>query len=132
MRLPITYSQAALGSTVDVPTLDGREPLDIPAGTQPHEVFRLRGRGMPDPRRRGKGDLLVQTLVEVPHKLNQRQEQLLRELAAEEHAHVTPHRKKFFDKLKKYFVPADEPARKLRERPADRPAVGEQGQAEEE
>jgi molecular chaperone DnaJ len=112
VRLPIAYSQAALGATVEVPTLEGREPLEIPPGTQPGEVFRLRGRGMPDPRRRAKGDLLVQALIEVPQKLNQKQEQLLRELAAEEHAHVTPHRKKFFDKLKKYFVPAEEPARK--------------------
>ena len=47
VRLPIAFSQAALGATVEVPTLEGREPLEIPAGTQPGEVFRLRGRGMP-------------------------------------------------------------------------------------
>ena len=60
VRLPISYSQAALGATVEVPTLDGREPLPIPRGTQSGDVFRLRGQGMPDPRRRGKGDLLVE------------------------------------------------------------------------
>ncbi len=122
LRLPIAYSQAALGATVEVPTLDGRQPLSIAAGTQPGEVFRLRGQGMPDPRRRGRGDLLVEVLVEVPKTLSAKQEQLLRDLAAEEHAHVTPHRKKFFEKLKKYFVPSDGPA----ESSAEHPAAGRQ------
>ncbi|MEK6234054.1 MAG: molecular chaperone DnaJ, partial [Planctomycetales bacterium] len=52
-ELPITFSQAALGATVEAPTLDGPEPLEIPAGIQPNEIIRLRGRGMPDPRGRG-------------------------------------------------------------------------------
>ncbi len=108
VRVPIAYSQAALGATIEVPTLEGREPLDVPAGTQSGEVFKLRGRGMPDPRRRGRGDLLVEVNIEVPKHLSARQETLLRDLAAEEQAHVSPHRKKFFDKLKKYFVPAEE------------------------
>jgi molecular chaperone DnaJ len=106
-RLPITYSQAALGAVVEVPTLAGREELRIAAGTQPGDVFKLRGRGMPDPRGRGTGDLLVQVELEIPKKLTERQEQLLRELAAEEHANVSPQRKTFFEKLKEYFVPED-------------------------
>jgi molecular chaperone DnaJ len=110
VRLPISYSQAALGATVEVPTLEGRGPLDVPRGTQSGDVFRLRGKGMPDPRRRGKGDLLVEVQVEVPKTLNARQEELLRQLAAEEHTHVSPQRKKFFEKLKKYFAPAEETA----------------------
>lgn len=108
--MPISYSQAALGATIEVPTLDGREDLKIPAGTQPGEVFRLKGRGMPDPRVRGKGDLLVEVQVEVPAKLTKRQEQLLRELADEEKANVSPHRKGFFDKVKEYFTGDDEAA----------------------
>lgn len=107
-QLPITYSQAALGAEVEVPTLDGRENLSIPPGTQPGEVFRLRGRGMPDPRQRGRGDLLVQIQLEVPKTLTERQESLLRELADEERANVSPHRKSFFEKLKDYFIPDDE------------------------
>jgi molecular chaperone DnaJ len=104
-RMPISYSQAALGATVEVPTLDGPEDLKIPAGTQPGDVFKLRGRGMPDPRRRGTGDLLVQVDLEVPRQLNERQEELLRELAKEEDTNVSPQKKSFFEKLKEYFVP---------------------------
>jgi len=104
-RVPITYPQAALGATVEVPTLDGPETLDVPAGTQSGEVFKMRGRGMPHVRGRGRGDLLVQVNIEVPAKLAEREETLLRELAELEHAHVSPKRRSFFKKLKEYFVP---------------------------
>ena len=107
-RVPITFTQAALGATLEVPTLDGPEDLKIPAGTPTGEVFKLRGRGMPDPRHRGVGDLLVQVNIEVPKNLSERQEELLRELAETERADVSPHRKNFFEKLKDYFVPAAE------------------------
>ena len=96
-RVPITYAQAALGATIEVPTLEGPDTIEIPAGTQPGEVFKLRGRGMPDPRGRGKGDLLVQVNLEVPKKLSPREEELLRELAKEEKANVSPHRKTFLE-----------------------------------
>jgi molecular chaperone DnaJ len=112
VHVPIAYSQAALGATIEVPTLEGREPLEVPAGTQPGEVFKLRGRGMPDPRRRGRGDLVVQVNIEVPKHLTTRQETLLRDLAAEERSHVSPHRLKFFEKLKQYFVPAENSEKK--------------------
>jgi molecular chaperone DnaJ len=102
--VPVGYSQVALGATIEVPTLDGREELKIPAGTQPGEVFRLKGRGMPDPRVRGRGDILVHVHLEVPTKLTKRQEQLLRELAEEEKVNVGAHSKSFFDKLKEYFT----------------------------
>lgn len=104
VRAPITYSQAALGATIAVPTLEGQDDLEVPAGTQPGEVFKLRGRGMPDPRHRGRGDLLVQVNLEVPKTLSAREEELLRELAQEEKANVSQHRKTFFEKLKDYFV----------------------------
>jgi len=104
LRLPITYSQAALGANLEVPTLTGRDSLDIPGGTQSGDVFRLNGCGMPNPRGGPPGDLLVQTFIEVPKKLHPRQEELLRELAELEKANVTPHRKSFLEKLTSYFT----------------------------
>jgi molecular chaperone DnaJ len=103
LRLPITYTQAVLGATIEVPTLDGRDELRIPAGTQSGEVFRRRGRGMPDPRTSATGDLLVQTYIETPKKLTARQEELLRELADLENSNVTPHRKSFLEKVAGWF-----------------------------
>lgn len=104
LKLPMTYSQAALGATIEVPTLEGRDPLRIPPGTQSGEVFRLRNRGVPDPRSGAKGDLLVQTYIETPKKLAARQAELLRELAELENVHVTPHRKTFLEKLASWFT----------------------------
>jgi molecular chaperone DnaJ len=109
-RVPITYPQAALGATIEVPTLNGKARQKIPRGTQSGQVFRLRGRGMPDPRHHRLGDLLVQVNIEVPEKLNKREEELLRELAELEQVHVSPHRKTFFEKLKAYFTADDETA----------------------
>ena len=107
LRVPVSYSQAALGTTLQVPTLEGAYDLKVPAGTQSGEVFRLRGRGMPNPRSREVGDLLVQVNIEVPKRLNERQEELLRELAEEEHAQVTPHRKSFLESVRKYFAKSE-------------------------
>jgi molecular chaperone DnaJ len=101
--VPITYTQAALGAKIEVPTLDGRHPLEIPPGTQSGDVFTLPGRGMPELHSRHRGDLLVQVHIEVPQKLTARHEELLRQLAEIENTHVTPKRKSFFEKLKKYF-----------------------------
>jgi molecular chaperone DnaJ len=104
-QVPISYAQAALGAEIDVPTLDGKETLTIPPGTQTGEVIKMRGRGMPDIRSHGKGDLLVQVHIEVPKKVTKNHEELLRQLADMENTHVTPKRKNFFDKLKEYFQP---------------------------
>jgi molecular chaperone DnaJ len=111
-RIPITYAQAALGTTLEVPTLEGRGEVEIPSGTQSGAVFKLGGKGMPDPRRRGMGDLLVQVIIEVPKKLSKEEQTLLRELAELERKHVAPERKSFFAKLKTYFT-ADEEESKL-------------------
>lgn len=102
-QVPISYSQAALGAKLEVPTLDGCEFLEIPRGTQSGDVFRLKGRGMPDPRYHGRGDLMVETQIEVPKRLDPEHERLLRELAEIENSNVTPERKSFFSKLKDYF-----------------------------
>ena len=104
-QVPISYAQAALGTVVQVPTLDGCEEVTIPAGTQPGDVLTLRGRGMPDPRYHGRGDLLVQLAVEVPKKLTPRHEEVLRELAEIENAHVSPKRKSFVNKLQGVLSP---------------------------
>lgn len=102
-EVPITFSQAALGATLDVPTLDGPKPLQIPRGTQPGDVIRVRGLGMPEVRGRGIGDLHVHVHVEVPKSLSPKAEQLLRDLAAEEQAAVSPKRSSFFSRLAEYF-----------------------------
>jgi molecular chaperone DnaJ len=104
LKLPVTYSQAALGAIIEVPTLGGREELKIPRGTQSGSVFRVRGSGMPDPRGGRKGDLLVQTYIEVPTRLTEREEELLRELAECEDVNVSPHRKSFLERMKDYFA----------------------------
>ncbi|HRX81559.1 MAG TPA: DnaJ C-terminal domain-containing protein, partial [Pirellulaceae bacterium] len=80
----------------------------VPAGTQPGDVFRIRSQGMPDPRGGHRGDLLVQTYIEIPKKLSAEQETLLRELAELEHSDVTPHRKSFLKTLRDYFAAVTE------------------------
>ena len=107
-RVPITYSQAALGASLEVPTLNGPGEVEVPPGTQSGDVFRLKGQGMPDPRMVGLGDLLVQVNIEVPEKVSSEEEDLLRKLAEIENKHVAPQRKGFFDKVKEYFS-LDEP-----------------------
>lgn len=111
-EFPITLSQAALGATLEVPTLTGRAKLVVPAGTQTGAELRLRGEGVPELRvtRQGaaventrKGDLRVTVVVETPTHLTRRQEELLRELAEIEHKQVSPQRKGFFDKIKDLF-----------------------------
>jgi molecular chaperone DnaJ len=87
-----------------VPTLDGPDRLHIPKGTQSGDVLRLRGRGMPDISGRGRGDELIEVVVETPRHLSARQEELLRELAEIEHEDVSPRRKSFFEKLRDYFT----------------------------
>lgn len=101
--VPVSYTQAALGAMIEVPTLDGRLEMRIPAGSQSGEEFILKGRGMPDPRRRGRGNLHVRISIEVPRSLSAEHEAALRQLAEIENAHVTPSRKSFFDKLKELF-----------------------------
>ena len=107
-RVPITFAQAALGAEIEIPLIDGRQMHTIPPGTQPGEQFQLRGRGMPDPHGGRPGDLIVEAVVEVPARLSERQEELLRELATLDHRDVSPHRKSFFEKLKDWFVPEEE------------------------
>lgn len=122
LQLPITFTQAALGAVIDVPTLTGRAALEVPHGTQSGEVFRLASRGLRDPRGGPQGDLLVQTFIEVPKRLGDRQEKLLRELAELENANVTPHRKSFLEKIREYL--AGDGREKSKERDANHEPKG--------
>ena len=108
LQLPISYSQAALGAEIEVPTLGGPKELRVESGTQNGDVFTLRGMGVVDPRAGRIGDLLVQVFIEVPKKLNGEQERLLRELAVLEQEAVLPHRKSFLANLRNFFEPDSE------------------------
>lgn len=82
-EIPISFTQAALGGVLEVPTLDGRAELRIPEGTQTGTVFRLRGKGLPGLHGRGRGDQQVRVRVVTPTRLSPRQKELLRQLEAE-------------------------------------------------
>ena len=83
MEMPISFTQATLGADVEVPTLNGRAKIKVPAGTQTGTVFRLRGKGMPRLQGLGAGDLHVKVKIKTPASLTQRQKQLLEDLALE-------------------------------------------------
>ncbi len=102
-ELPITFTQATLGARIDVPTLQERVILKIPAGTQTGRIFRMKDKGMPNMYGHGKGDLMIVVKIETPKKLTDRQEKLLREYAELEEANVSPERKSFLDKVKALF-----------------------------
>jgi molecular chaperone DnaJ len=101
--VPISFTQAALGTTIDVPSLNGARRLKIPAGAQYGSVFRIKGQGLPDMRTGRTGDELVQITIETPTNLDAKQQELLREFAKTENKTVSPQSKSFFEKLKKYF-----------------------------
>lgn len=103
LEVPISFTQAALGATIEVPTIHGRDTLKVKAGTQSGSLFTLKGQGIPNVRSGRNGDQIVRVAVEVPKKLTKRQSELLREYAETEEVNVTPERKSFFDKLKSYF-----------------------------
>jgi molecular chaperone DnaJ len=84
LAAPVSFVQAALGTHLTIPTLNGTRELAIPPGTQPGEVIRLKGEGVPYPRGPRRGDLLVEVKVAIPRSLSPRQQHLLKELAQEE------------------------------------------------
>jgi molecular chaperone DnaJ len=105
MRMPVSFTQAALGAKVRIATLDGEKPEDvtIKAGTQHGEQYRLRGKGLPNLQGGRRGDLIIVLLIEVPSKLTKKQEDLLREFAGTENHEVLPHNKSFWGKVKDYL-----------------------------
>jgi len=102
-EVPIPFSSAALGGEVDVPTLEGKAHLKVPAGTQSGQIFKLRGKGIVNVNGRERGDLLARLIVEVPTRLNAEQRQKLEEFAALCGEENTPMRKSFFERAKEFF-----------------------------
>ncbi len=105
-RVPIRMTQAALGDEIEVPAIDGtRAKVKVPAGTQPGEQFRLRGKGFSVLRSAARGDMFIQVSVETPRHLSRRQRELLEEFEAEadKHAKGSPEHEGFFAKVKEFF-----------------------------
>ena len=99
--LPVSFPQLALGADVEVPVLDGKETLTVPAGSQPHQVLRLRGKGMPHLRGRGRGDACYRLLLEVPQKLNAKQRDALEAFEAASSGQRGPLLTSFLERMKK-------------------------------
>jgi len=102
-EVPVTFTQAALGGRVEVPTLAGAEEIDVPGGIQSGDIIPLKRRGLPNARSKRPGNEYVQVFVEVPRKLTRKQQELLEEYAQTEQAHVSERRTSFFEKLKDCF-----------------------------
>ncbi|MFH1262450.1 MAG: molecular chaperone DnaJ [Pseudomonadota bacterium] len=100
-EIEIPMVQAALGAEIEVETLDGREPVAIPRGTQPGDVVTLREKGVPRLRKSGRGDLHLIVRVAIPKRMTQKQEELLREFAGESGENVAASKKGFLGRLKK-------------------------------
>ena len=100
-RVPVSFTTAALGGTIEIPGLDGEtNTIDIPAGIQSGKQLRKRGAGMPVLQGRGRGDLVVELMVETPTRLSARQKEILREFRETETGDECPESRGFFDKLK--------------------------------
>jgi molecular chaperone DnaJ len=102
IRVDIEIPQAVLGASVSIPTLDGNEKLDVPAGTQPGSILRIKNRGMPRLRGSGNGDLHIHVRVNVPKNLSARGKQLIAELASEMRVDIADN-KGIFDRIKDKF-----------------------------
>ena len=100
MELPLTFAQAALGTEIIVPTVDGKVSYKIPEGTQPGDTFKLRGKGIQRLNSHGKGDQLIHVTIDIPKNLNEKQKKMLRELEAELGDKHHAKRKSFTDKIK--------------------------------
>jgi molecular chaperone DnaJ len=121
-ELPISFSIAALGGSVDVPTLDGKASLKIPAGTQSGQRFKLAGKGVKSVRSSRVGDMVVEVHIETPVKLTNRQKELLEEfdtsLKGKHHKQHSPKEHSFFDSVKSFFTSDED---KKSDKPDDGP-----------
>ena len=107
-EMPISFTTAALGGEIEIPTLDTVAKIKIPPETQSGKTFRLRGKGIKGVRSHGHGDLLCHVVVETPVQLTERQKELLREFEAineQDPAAHNPRAKSFFDKVRDFFAP---------------------------
>ena len=103
LNIPISFTEAALGAEIEVPTLEGSEKYNIPEGTQTGTQFRMKGKGVPHLRSSGRGDLYFTVDIQVPTKLTEKQKDLLKEFAIEHGEEVKKQKKSFFDKVKDTF-----------------------------
>jgi molecular chaperone DnaJ len=101
--IPISFAQAALGTEIRVPTLDGEQALKVPEGTQSGATIKLRGKGVPVLNSHGKGDLYVELKVQTPGKLSKRQRELLQELDGTTRMDNRPESRTLFGKMKDMF-----------------------------
>ena len=101
--IPLSFVQAALGSRMEVPTLRGNVSLNIPPGTQPGSMLRIKGKGIPDLRGYGTGDQIVQIDVQIPKKLTPKQKELLEEYAKISGEDINAGSGSFFQKVKDIF-----------------------------
>jgi molecular chaperone DnaJ len=101
--IPVSFSQAALGAELSVPTLEGDHVLKVPDGTQSGTTLRIRGKGVPVLNGHGKGDLFVEVRVQTPGKLNKRQRELLQELEGLTKVENRPQRRTLLGKVKDIF-----------------------------
>lgn len=102
--IPVSFTQAALGTEIEVPTLEGEHNLKVPEGTQSGTAFRIRNKGVPVLNGRGKGDLYVEVRVQTPGKLSKRQRELLTELEGINPVENKPQRRSLLGKVKDMFV----------------------------
>ncbi len=101
--IPISFTQAALGAEIDIPTIDGMVKHTVPEGTQTGTVFKLKGKGIKHLRNNSRGDEYIRVNVEVPTRLSQKQKELLRQLAEVSGDEGLEQKKGFFDKVKDLF-----------------------------
>ena len=101
--MPISFPQAALGTELEIETLEGKETIKIPEGTQSGKEFRMRGKGVPHLNERGKGDLIVEVRVATPAKLSKEQKELVKRLGETMVVENAPHSRGLFDKVKDIF-----------------------------
>ncbi len=103
LTVPISFAQAALGDRIDVPTLEGKVSMKIPAGTQTGKTFRLKGKGFPSVRGGKPGDQMVTVVLETPVNLTEKQRELLQEFAEASGEDVHPESKGFLSRMKDLF-----------------------------
>ena len=102
--MPISFPQAALGTELEIQTLEGPATIKVPEGTQSGKEFKLRGKGVPHLNSHGKGDLIVEIRVQTPGKLNKQQKELLRQLSETIVVENTPTSRGIFSKMKEMFT----------------------------
>jgi molecular chaperone DnaJ len=103
IEVPISFVQAALGATVEVPTIDGKVDLKIAPGTQPGTVLRIRNHGIPFLRGSGRGNELVKVKVLTPQKLSSKQKELLQQFDDSCSGRENPEQKSWLDKMKEFI-----------------------------